>query len=549
VIASSQPRQQPAVLPAEARLPLPDDGLRLPAQPAAPTATARPLLPPPVPDPGVRQAVHVPDHRAAPGRPQDGVVPATAPTAPDPEPRDSGANVLSVRVVGPAVIQQGETLRCQIVVRNNGAVVLAGVRVELPLPAGMRVLATEPPASQVGDRPGWNLGNLPAGSEQRLRIDLHPAGTEEIDLRPVAGFTAAVGMRTGIVVPAFGLQAAAPGLATPGEKVVFRLQLSNRTAQPIRRVALHCELGDGLSHPQGQTLEADLPGELGPGQVRSLELEAQASKAGPVTATFEARAEGGLTAKARADVRVSEPALTLALHGPRQANTGQPLDFRLEVANPGRSPTGVLRLLQVLPDGLEFVSASPGGLYNPSTQTITWAMDGLSPGDRRDVAFRVRPRRMGDWALHASAGVEGAREVRATHAVGVGATPVLAVELAAHDDPIAAGQTTTYEVRVYNQGPVPADNVRLRLAVPDNLLAFQADGPTRWSLSGQNVLFEPIARMPTRTDTVYRIRVRGASAGSGRVRVELTGDGLGQAITQELTSHVRQTGATPIAGR
>src|SRR5262249_44822279 len=151
---------------------------------ATPTATARPA-PPAAGE--VRQAGFYPDREppptpgAAPGPrptsvgpldgPPDPPPPPTGPTAPaqtspptaqgPPQPGPApqppaapvtAASALALEVVGPAQVAPGEPLACTLVVRNTGAAAVAPVRVEVPLPPGLRLLFTEPATESRGDR-------------------------------------------------------------------------------------------------------------------------------------------------------------------------------------------------------------------------------------------------------------------------------------------------------------------------------------------------------------------------------------------------------------
>jgi uncharacterized repeat protein (TIGR01451 family) len=538
VIASTRD-SQPS-LPADARLPLPDDGL---SPPLPPPATVGPPGP-------VQRAVYVPQAEAPQGQAPPGViqpVSAAVPAggAPPVEVPPAPASGLSVTVSGPATAAPGQALPCQIVVRNDSALVVSGVRVELLLPPGVRLLRAEPAPQREGDRLVWVLGNLEVRARRTLALEVQTAQAGELRLCPTAQFTAAVGLRTSVVHPPFEVTLAGPEAATAGDKVVFALQVGNHSAQPLRRVGLRCELSAGLVHPQGQVIEADLTEDLAPGQVKTIQLETQASQPGRQKALVVATAEGGRSARGTAGVQVSEPSLALAIHGARKAGVGQELSVQVELTNPARQTTAPVRVSQVLPVGLEFVSASTGGTYDAARQTVTWALGELAPGGRQTVTCGLRARQPGDWALSASAGVEAVagpaanqRLARATHAVQVEAAPSLTLDLTAGDDPVLAGRDSTYEARIYNAGPAAARGVQLVVHVPEHLLPVRAEGPTPWQVRGQQVLFQPLAEMRGRVDAVYKVTVRGVRPGQGRFRADVHAGGLARPLEQELTSRV-----------
>lgn len=555
IIASSKAGQVQS-LPSEVRLPLPDDGLRPDASPPASklsTSSASPNLMPampsaPMPSGPVQHAVYVPDQASKQSTPSATILPVSAPPPLEAEPLPSQASVLGLEVIGPPLVSPGQMVQGQIVVRNLGKLVVGGVRVDLPLPPGLRVLSSTPEAQRENDKVSWHLGNLEAAAERKLQLELQADQPGELHLAPVARFTAAMGWRSRVVRPPFFVKVSGPESALVGEKVILQIQVGNHTHEPIRRVTLRGELSPGLAHSQGQILETDLPEDLAPGQVRTIPLETQACQPGRHTAQLLAHAEGGHSAQSTASLQIQQPALSLRLLGPRQVSAGQEVPLQLELFNPGRKPVGPVRLTQSLPQGVEFLSAEASGTYNPVFQSVVWVLPELGPEQKHLISCKVRARQPGDWAMAAHLEVEGISPVRATHALQIETVPSLSLELTALDDPVAVGQDTTYEVRVYNAGPGRARGVRLTFHVPGELFPVNAEGPTASQIRGQQVFFEPLDSMAGRVDAIYRVRVRGNRPGQGRLRAELHAAGLARPMNQELTAHVR-TASSPAAAR
>lgn len=537
VIATSR-SAPPTPPPGDLRLPPPDDGL-LP--PPAPT-------PPPVPPGTADEVLRRADHLAPPKAEKETPIAPTAAVLPEPSPSPAArGSTLTLDVLGPDTAAPGQELAFQIVVGNPGPWVLAGVRVELPVAAGIRLLGAEPEGERRDDRVVWQLGNLEEGTERRLALRLLPGQAGELHLRPVATFAAALGLRCRIQRPPFTVTLAAPETAAIGDKVALQIAIINNGSAPIRRIGLRCELPDGLAHPQGALIEAELPEELAPGQTRTIPLEAQAQRAGRFPVRLTATGEGQREARAEASVAVSEAVLVLSLDGPRQGALGQELTYRLEMTSPGSGGQAV-RLTQWVPDGLEFAGASDGGTYSAADRAISWIVASPRQGQPRGVSYRVRVRKGGDWALHAAARGDRLADARLTRALHVEVQPALLLEVAAPDEPLPVGGEGTYAVRLYNQGQAAARDVALTVSLPEQVQLLAADGPMRWQAQGGKVRFEPLPGLRPRVDAVYRLRVRGLRGGEGRFRAEVESAGAGPPVRQELTSHVRAAPAAP-AGR
>jgi uncharacterized repeat protein (TIGR01451 family) len=450
-------------------------------------------------------------------------------------------------MVGPAQVPLGQPLAYEIIVRNTGPQVVSGVRIEQPLGDGMRLLRTDPPAVMQGDHLAWGLGNVEAGGERHLKVEIQARGPGDVMLCPTVTYTAAVGLRSRVVQPPFAITVTGPQTAAPGSPVLFQIQLANHSTLPIRQIVIRDQLPPGLRHPQGSLIEADV-GALAPGEVRTIRLETLAVQSGRLVNAVSARAEGGWQAESSTVVEVSEPALTLQLQGPRQAQSIQDLDFLLTVANPGQNPSEGLRLMQVLPEGLAFISASSGGAFNQARNGIEWALSPLPGGQSQTVTFRVRPRMPGDWALQAVAMAARNTGAKAIHAIHVDGVAALSLEVIAHDDPIQVGAETVYEMRVLNRGAAAGSNVRLLIQAPEGLDPIAAEGPANGVIRQQQVTFDALSQLPPRVDAVYKVRVRGSRPSQGRFQVQMTADALARPILEELSTHVRGEQETARSG-
>src|SRR5262249_8737526 len=153
-----------------------------------------------------------------------------------------------------------------ITVRNPGSVAVAGVRVEVPLPLGVRLLASEPLAEARDGRVSWEVGNLEAGGSRRLQLQGQPAGPGGRAPPPGAVVGGASGVHADVVRPPFSVGVTTPEKVVPGAPVGLEIQLANHRDTPIQHAVLRAELPPGLRHPQGNLIEADI-GSLDPGQV------------------------------------------------------------------------------------------------------------------------------------------------------------------------------------------------------------------------------------------------------------------------------------------
>src|SRR5262249_48769138 len=149
--------------------------------------------------------------------------------------------------------------------------------------------------------------------------------------------------------------------AQVGDTVEFELVVSNLGTGPAENVVLRDKMPAGLQHKAQQTpgelIEADL-GTLPAGQTKTINVEATATQPGRFVNEAGVSAAGIAEVTAQAVVVVNDAALSLRKTGPQQSNPNQELDFALILTNAGKGVATGVKLIDSLPEGLDFLSAS-----------------------------------------------------------------------------------------------------------------------------------------------------------------------------------------------
>jgi uncharacterized repeat protein (TIGR01451 family) len=317
--------------------------------------------------------------------------------------------------------------------------------------------------------------------------------------------------------------------------------VSNPGTGPVTNLLLRGKLPEGLQHSQGAVVEAEL-GVLAPGEARTVTLTTAAAKGGRQAVEIAASGEGGLETNANTAVMVLGPVLQLQRGGPAKCYVKGEVGLEMELANAGSAAAGYVEVVDTLPAGLEFVAASDAGAYDPAARTITWRLAALPPGGRQRLGYRVKAVTVGEQVERTLVRADRGSEVRAESTFTVEGIPALLLEVVDLEDPIEIGGELTYEVRVVNQGSCPCTNIQITATVPDGLQAHEATGPSAYKVQGAQVVFEPLPKLATKADVVYRIKVRGRQPGDYRFKVQMTCEQLSQPVYKEEASRVYKNG-------
>jgi len=105
-------------------------------------------------------------------------------------------------------------------------------------------------------------------------------------------------------------------------------------------------------------------------------------------------------------------------------------------------------------------------------------------------------------------------------------------------DPIEVGGETAYEIHVVNQGSKAAGNVRLTFARPPEMKPLTAEGPARFAINDNQVVFEGLPQLAPKSEATFRVRAQGLRPGDLRVRCQLLTDDMQSPVTKEESTRV-----------
>jgi uncharacterized repeat protein (TIGR01451 family) len=454
------------------------------------------------------------------------------PRVPD-APLSSSAPQVTVEKHGPAVLRQGVTAAYQIIVRNRGLAASGPVTVVDDVPSLARVVTGEPAPATLGEKAIWTLPPLPPGSETVLKLELQAtAGGEFVGNTTVFVSAASATTRASIqgnsqATPApsgpLAMQVSGPSTATVGQSIVFEVKLTNQGRQTLTRMLLGAKLGEGLSHPAGNNIEADI-GDVAPGESKTFKMPVTAVRAGKQSVDLKITAAGGAEAQARMSVTVTSGGLSLQLAPISRLDLNHEGEIRIEVTNLQAEGLRNVVVADTLPESMRFITASDRGIYQAGTRTVQWLIDILPGGETRTVSVRVQPTAPGQFNKEVSARAESLPETRAHGVVHVEGYANLVIKMTPRDHPMEIGKETLCEVRVQNLGNLPASGVALQVELPPGLAAGSVQGPTAHRLQGQTMLFDRLATLPARTQAVYHIHLMSQATGDWRIRAQVVSD-------------------------
>jgi uncharacterized repeat protein (TIGR01451 family) len=298
--------------------------------------------------------------------------------------------VIEFRQKMPAEIDADEPFPVEIFVRNTGKGTAEAVTVTDVLGPHVTFVDADPSPAKGAGRLSWALGQLPAGSEQVIKVRLKAAATADpkfLHTIEVAYQGRGQNAHEGTVrQTALELTVIPPETVPVGIPVPIRITITNPGSTAARDVVLQSVLPDGLTHRAGHDLENAL-GVIEPGQSRTLNLTVTPKAVGDFGAQLKLHAKGAKTVETVAKVRATPALLSLSVTAPPAVEANKSALFEMVVGNDAADARKAAELVVTLPKEVIFVRATDRGIYDPVARTVTWDLGSVAPGERRAVVW------------------------------------------------------------------------------------------------------------------------------------------------------------------
>jgi uncharacterized repeat protein (TIGR01451 family) len=331
--------------------------------------------------------------------------------------------------------------------------------------------------------------------------------------------------------PKLHLRASAVEKVLVGDTVSFGLTVTNPGDGPAEQVKIQATLSEGLEHPKGNRVEVNV-GKLNPGETRSIQVICAARSGGPQKCDGVAVGDGGLHSEASAAVNVIMPRLDMQLVGPALRYLDRKATYDIKVINPGDAPATNVSVSTLVPAGFKFVGAGDGGQHDFNSHTITWFLGEIAPGQTREVKFEAMAVSPGEHKFKATATAARGLTVEGECATKVEGVSALLTEVVDTEDPIEVGAGTAYEIRITNTGSKTENDIRLSCTVPEKMQFVSAQGPCRFGQEGNNIVFEPLAKLTPRADAIFRVQVKAVQSGVVRFKIQVTSASIPEPIVR-----------------
>ncbi len=429
---------------------------------------------------------------------------------------------MEIQKRAPNEVQVGIPATFTLLVRNVGNASAFDVQVIDSVPKGAKLVRTTPQAQQNGpDGLVWKLGEMAAGAEQTLTIELIPETEGEIGSVASVNFAAQASVRTMSTQPKLVVKQLVDSVVMAGDSVRILFEVSNVGTGTARDVKLQEDVPQNLRDQSGAKFLERTIGDLAPGESDKFDIELTAVSAGKVANVVRAVATNAQSNESSAQIEVVAPNLQASLEGPRLRYLERQATYTVGVTNSGTAMATNVDLILYLPSGLQFNSTENHGEYIPSQHAVMWQLSELPAGKTAASKVTLLPIVEGDYVLRMQSQADAVRAEPFEKPVRIEGQSELAFSIEDDNDPIEQDGKTTYLIKLTNIGTRVDNDIEVSVELPEGSVVEQVDAPVQYRESQRVIQFAPIPQLQSKDQQLIRLSVRHTREGTHVVRARV----------------------------
>lgn len=395
------------------------------------------------------------------------------------------------------------------------------------VPDGASFVRSEPAATVEGNQLVWKIGNMDAGQTINAKVWFKADKEGTLLNCAIVSADPRVCGSTFVGKAMLTIQKTGPETANMGSDVTYSIVVKNTGTSIAKNVMLVDAVPEGMS---GQPLNVNL-GDLAPGQSKTTPVTFKATKRGKVCNTASANSGNTTKVTSEACTVVLVPGLKVEKTGMEKQILGREADYQIVVSNTGDTVLKNVVVTDTAPTDNTIASA-PGATI--AGNKATWTIAELKPGAKHTASIKLGSKVAGTHCNKVTATSGTLSDSAEACTVWRGIAGVL-LEVVDDPDPIQVGETTTYTIKVTNQGFAAMHNLKI---VANFATQVTPTATAQGTISGKTVTFPNVPSLEAKGVLTYKITVKGASVGDSRNKIALNADELQTPVDEEESTTV-----------
>jgi len=398
------------------------------------------------------------------------------------------------------------------------------------VPERFTLIKSSPQASISGRTARWAIPSLGPKKTVLISVTGKSASVGSISSCGTVSWDEYICATTEIVNPGLKATLSAPATASLCNVIPLVYTATNTGSIPLTNVYIDGGRTSELVALDGTRGGSMNIGSLAPGESKQIKVNAKATNVGDFTTSIRAVSDQITSKEDRTVTHVSAPVLAVSVSAPSSVIQGRPVKYDIKVVNRGSGTANAVAITSPLPAGTSLISASNGGTL--SNGIISWPKTSIPTNNSVNLSVTARPVNVASMRAQATANDACAQPASDSATTSVKGVAAILLEVVDSPDPIEVGGSTTYTIRVTNQGSATDTNIKIKCMIEGTQSHISSTGSTSGSHSGGVVNFQPLAKLGPKATASWRVTVKGTKASDTRFKVSMTSDQLGRPVEE-----------------
>ena len=439
------------------------------------------------------------------------------------------APAVTVSSQGPTVVRVGETGEYVITATNGGTSIAEDLFLVTHIPEWVEIASLTSDLGEVDQLPTtdgvqlqWNVGRLQSGKTASWKIKLAPEKNRPfaMDIKWTVQPQTIVN-EIDVTQPELQLSIDGPEVMTYGDTEIVVVRVSNTGNGDAEDVVL--KISPGIE--RGQSI-----GVLPVGASKVVELELTAEQPGSMPIQAAVSVSGVEHDKKSLDIQIKRPELAVTVDGPAKKFAGNPVTYRIEIANTGDTTAKDIVVSAVLPPEAKYKDGNDQ--LQTGHRNLSWKIGSVAPASTR--AFEFSCVLMQDGQNQLTVRVEAAAAESRTGQFRTAVTGVADLKLIVNDPPgpKMLDELAVYEIKIVNRGTKVAKDIDVVGQFGYGVEPVKTEGRRAELLPGQAV-FNPIDSLGPGEEIVLKVYAKASKAGRHKFRAVVKSSNPETALVQE----------------
>ena len=241
------------------------------------------------------------------------------------------------------------------------------------------------------------------------------------------------------------------------------------------------------------------------------------------------------TDTAEACTVVVQELIEITKQGPKEQFLGKKARYNIVVTNLGDTTLTNVVVADHTPAATDIVTAGNASVVGNMAE---WRIPELRAGGHESRKITLTTMTAGTHCNEVEVtSAEGLTDSAKTCTLWRG-YPAVLLEVIDTEDPLLTGETTTYVIRVTNQGTADDTNVTIIARFPNEISPVSASGDSTGRVAGKTVTFAPYPVIKPKKVVEWRIKAKAEVVGDSRLTLEMDTGLLKTPVTEEESTHV-----------